>query len=370
MSNFAGEVQIRGWDKRFGARAGLSQLADRGSRSSPGTAGLSVSSSGTPGAVDYDISVPAWMPVKIEGTYIYIAVEGTQADVSAETVRGDIVIKGGATFVTAKSVEGEVILEGVRGRVNASSINQGVTVNGAAGELSAETVNGHIALNNIDATSVEVASVNGNIKYDGSAAAERQIPVLDPQREHLGRGAGKRERRVHACGPTTAASGLTCNSRAEARSGAASATTYTLGSGSAEFELESFGGTIQLRRRGSEGPLKPRQRQGASRAQADSPEPAVRRRADPRPGRPHGFRDVLVGPRSRVPGNQPPQRIALLQFEPAAAPRTAFLAGAGRPSSFLAHKDADLSKTVRETSTRVLGRTPSSVRPGDAGVRR
>jgi hypothetical protein len=28
-----------------------------------------------PGPVDYDISVPAWMPIKIEGTYIYIAVE-------------------------------------------------------------------------------------------------------------------------------------------------------------------------------------------------------------------------------------------------------------------------------------------------------
>src|SRR5262245_62128736 len=167
VNNFAGEVQIRGWDKdavRVQAfHNPRSRIAIK-----PGNAALSVSSSGTPSAVDYEISVPSWMPVKIEGTYIYIAVEGTQADVSAETVRGDIVLKGGAAVVTAKSVEGEVILEGVRGRINASSINQGVTVNGATGELSAETVNGHIALNNIEATSVEVASVNGNIRYDGS----------------------------------------------------------------------------------------------------------------------------------------------------------------------------------------------------------
>jgi hypothetical protein len=33
-------------------------------------------------------------------------------------------------------------------------------------------------------------------------------------------------------------------------------TTYTLGSGSADFELESFGGTIQLRKRGSDQPVR------------------------------------------------------------------------------------------------------------------
>lgn len=254
VSSFAGEVHIRGWE-RDSVRVQAYHSARSRVTIKPGTAGLSVSSSGTPGAVDYDISVPAWMPVKIEGTYIYIGVEGTQADISAETVRGDIVIKGGAVSVTAKSVEGEVILEGVRGRVTASSINQGVTVNGAAGELSAETVNGHIALNNIDSTSVEVASVNGNIKYDGSAAPNGRYRFAT----HNGS--------ISVGVPETASAAfmvrtyngsvrtdLEVQGGGEARRG--QRITYTLGSGSAEFDLESFGGTIQLRRRGSEGPLK------------------------------------------------------------------------------------------------------------------
>jgi hypothetical protein len=32
--------------------------------------------------------------------------------------------------------------------------------------------------------------------------------------------------------------------------------TYTLGSGSADFEVESFGGSIQLRKRGSDQPVR------------------------------------------------------------------------------------------------------------------
>lgn len=258
VNSFAGEVQIRGWERDSVRVQAYHNLRSRVTIK-PGSAGLSVSSSGSPGAVDYDISVPAWMPVKIEGTYIYIAVEGTQADVSAETVRGDIVIKGGSAFVTAKSVEGEVILENVRGKVNASSINQGVTVNGAAGELSVETVNGHIALNNIDSASVEVGSVNGNIRYDGSAPANGRyrfsthngsISVGVPDNAS----AAFMVRTYNGSVRTD----LQLQGGGEARRG--QRITYTLGSGSAEFELESFGGTIQLRRRGSEGPLKQKAR--------------------------------------------------------------------------------------------------------------
>jgi hypothetical protein len=252
VNNFAGEVQIRTWD-----RDSVRVQAFHSRRSSvtvkPGSGVLAVTSSGM--SVDYDISVPAWMPVKIEGTYLYVAVEGTQADVTAETVRGDISIKGGTSVVTAKSVEGEIILEGVRGKVNANSINQGVTVNGASGELSVETVNGPITLANIESSNVDVSSVNGNLKYDGNAAPNGRYRFTT----HNGNiSVGIPENGSAAFIVRTyngsVRSDLQLEGGGEARRG--QRITYTLGSGSAEFELESFGGTIQLRRRGSEGPLR------------------------------------------------------------------------------------------------------------------
>ena len=88
-------------------------------RSPPGLPSPRSGSQGPPASVDYEINAPAWMPLKIEGTYNFITVEGSQAEVSAETVRGDIVIKGGSGSVTAQSIEGEVTVDGARGRINA-----------------------------------------------------------------------------------------------------------------------------------------------------------------------------------------------------------------------------------------------------------
>jgi hypothetical protein len=69
VNNFAGEVQIRTWD-----RDSVRVQAFHSRRSTvsvkPGSSALVVTSSGMSGAIDYDISVPAWMPVKIEGTYL------------------------------------------------------------------------------------------------------------------------------------------------------------------------------------------------------------------------------------------------------------------------------------------------------------
>ena len=50
---------------------------------------------------------PVWMPVKVDGTYAFVSVEGTQSEVAAETIRGDVTIKGGADSVSGKSVEGD-----------------------------------------------------------------------------------------------------------------------------------------------------------------------------------------------------------------------------------------------------------------------
>jgi hypothetical protein len=253
LNNFAGEVLVRSWERDAvrvqGRHASRTRVTVRSTASA-----VVVTATGSPGSVDYEITVPSWMPLKVEGTYAYISIEGTQADVAAETVRGDIVIKGGASFVTAKSVEGEVILEGPRGKINANSVNQGITITGGNGEIAAETVNGHITLNNIESGSVAAATVNGNIKFDGGVRPDGKyrfsthngnISVGVPESAS----ATFSVRTYHGSVNTN----LSLQSSGDGRRGQRA--TYTLGSGSADFELESFGGTIQLRRRGSDAPL-------------------------------------------------------------------------------------------------------------------
>jgi DUF4097 and DUF4098 domain-containing protein YvlB len=123
---------------------------------------------GPQGSVDYDITAPGWMPVRVEGQFNFVTIDGAQAEVSADTVRGDIVIKGGTGFVTAKSIQGEISVEGARGKVNVSSVNEGIKISDTTGDITAETVNGAIVMRGIDSKSVDATTVNGNISYEGT----------------------------------------------------------------------------------------------------------------------------------------------------------------------------------------------------------
>lgn len=257
VENFAGEVVIRTWNRdavRVQARHATRVKADV--RTTP--TGMSVRS--TPsgrGSVDYEISIPTWMPVSVSGTYNFITVEGAQAEVSAETTKGDVVIKGGTGAIVAKSIQGQVIVEGSRGRITASSVNEDVKISGASGDITAETTNGNITLSQIKSASVEISTVNGDIGFEGPPAPNGRYRFTT----HNGN--------IIAAIPESASVtfvvrsyqgnfgstlNLTGPPRAEVRQGRRH--TYTLGGGSAEMEMETFGGNIRVRAPGAATPGK------------------------------------------------------------------------------------------------------------------
>lgn len=254
IDNFAGEVNVRAWD-----RDSLRVQARHASRAKVNIkgvpTGLRVSSSaehGPPGSIDYEINAPTWMSIKVDGQFNFVTIEGTQAEVSVENVRGDIVVKGG-NGVTAKSVEGDITVEGAKGKTTVSSINQGITVSGSSGEIYAETVNGPIALSRIEAASLEASTINGNITYEGTAvnggryrltSHNGSITVAVPESSNA------------TFAVRTYNGGFNSNlpvkgdrDPREVQKGRR--VLFTLGTGSAEFELESFSGGIRLRKPGT-----------------------------------------------------------------------------------------------------------------------
>lgn len=252
VSNDAGEVVLRTWDKdALRVQASHSSRASIDIQTTGNIVSIRSRSSGGPsGAVDYEITAPTWLPVKVSGQFIYIGIEGAQNEVSAESVRGDIVIKGGSGIVTAKSVQGEVIVEDAKGRINASSINEGVRISGAVGDITAETTNGDITLTKVDAKSIEVTTINGDIHFEGpiSAAGPYRLST------HNGDITMVLPENTNATFTVRTYNGdfssnLATKAVGEIRRGRRA--TYTLGTGAAEVELESFGGTIRLRRPGT-----------------------------------------------------------------------------------------------------------------------
>lgn len=247
VENFAGDVTIRGWERdtlRVQARHGSRTKIDIRNTA----AGVTIrAEQNAPNSVDYEISAPAWMPVRVSGTYNFISIEGMQGEIVAETTQGDVSVNGGSGTIRAASIMGHVTVDSARGRVTASSVNDGVRVANSSGDISVESSNGHIELSQITSGNVEANTINGHIQFEG--------PLADGGRYRL---------TTHNGGITVAVPGnsnatftvrtyqgrfssplkLNGPPAAEARRGRR--TTYTLGNGSAEMELESFGGSIVI----------------------------------------------------------------------------------------------------------------------------
>jgi DUF4097 and DUF4098 domain-containing protein YvlB len=248
ITNFAGEVIIHTWDKDA-----VHVVARHQSRTKvsirPVATGLSIEAGGWQGSVDYDITAPAWMPIKVEGTYNFITMDGVAGEVFANSVRGDIIIKGGTGSITAKSVEGEVQVEGARGKINVSSVNEKIRITDTTGDITAESINGAISMIGIDSKSVEASTVNGNIVYEGKLADGGRY-TFGTHNGDLSLGVPENANATFTIrtyqGSFSTDLPLAGVNRADIQRGRRVVT--TLGNGSADVSLETFGGSIRVRR--------------------------------------------------------------------------------------------------------------------------
>ena len=203
---------------------------------------------GGPPNVDYELTIPAWMDVRLSGVTADMHLDGLQGPVSAETVEGDVVVAGGSGLVSLRSVQGNVSLTGARGKIDVNSVNSDVVVHDVSGELQAETVNGDVNLLRIQSDNVEANTVNGEITYDGTIRPNGRyrltthnggVTVVIPE------GTGAQVSVSTFQGDFESAFPVTLTERRGKRFN------FTIGDGSARVELESFGGTIRLVRPGA-----------------------------------------------------------------------------------------------------------------------
>ncbi len=247
INNFGGEIAVRAWDRSEVRLHAQHSSRDRIEVSADGQV-VTVKASnrrGPPQSVDYDVTVPKGMALTLSGLYTDIKVTGVDAEISAETVQGEITVSGGSGYVSLKSVQGAVTLEGCRGRIEVSSVNEGVTVRACNGDINAETVNGDIELTGIESSAVDASTVNGDITYEGAlrdagryrlSTHDGDVNVTIPARSNASVTVATLNGDFESCFPVQL-TGVTPRHRF----------TITIGSGSAKVELESFNGDIKLR---------------------------------------------------------------------------------------------------------------------------
>ncbi len=279
LSNNAGEVVVRSWDQdkvriqaTHGARdtvtAETTDLTLRiRTRSARGPSGL----------VDYQITVPKWMPVNLSGTYLDATIEGTAAEVTVETVHGNARVTGGTGSVTVRSVEGIITIDKASGRVQATTVNEGIRVTNSTGEITAETTNGDIVIDNAQTSNLEASTVNGDLTFNGTIrdnGVYRLTTHGGDIRVGLG-GAANATIFVRTFqGDFTADFPIQLPDGQTARSGS-KRFNFTLGTGSARIEAQSFNGDIVLARKAivSKDDERQRRRMGTPMAPPAPPAP-------------------------------------------------------------------------------------------------
>ena len=252
LSNNAGEVVVRSWDRgQVRVQAAHSERITVEVEAEDNT--LRVRARGTRGPanmVDYQITVPRWMPVNLSGTYLEATIEGTAAEVTVETVHGNIRVVGGSGTISARSVAGLITVEKAAGRVQARTVNEGIRLINVSGDVTAETTNGGITIQDAQTTSLEASTVNGTLTFNGTmrdGGAYRLTTHGGDIRLGLG---GVTNATVFVRtfqGAFRADFPVQLPEGQSARSGS-KRFNFTLGTGSARIELQTFNGNISLSR--------------------------------------------------------------------------------------------------------------------------
>jgi DUF4097 and DUF4098 domain-containing protein YvlB len=252
VNAFGGDITVRAWNRNAVRVEASTSGRDRVEVSTSATA-VAVRTQGRHGPAsetELRISAPAWMALTLSGVNTSMKVEGSRAPVTVETVEGEVDVSGGEGLISLRSVQGSITLRGAKGRISVNSVNEDVEVTNSSGDVVAQTVNGEIALQVVDATSVDASTVNGDIWYSG--------PIRAGGRYALSTHNGDLSLTV-AEGTSASVAVSTFSGEFESefpvplrgtRKG--KGFNFTLGSGSAQVTLESFQGTIELVRPGSE----------------------------------------------------------------------------------------------------------------------
>jgi DUF4097 and DUF4098 domain-containing protein YvlB len=250
VNNFAGDVNIKVWDKdavRVEVNNSDRETVDIKQSEQTLTIRSRSLRGGRPRSLDYTISVPSWMAINVAGTYADVTMEGVGADVSVETTHGDVKVRGGSGFVSLKSVQGEIALEKAKGRIEVRAVNEGIRLADINGDLSAESTNGSIILDRIDSGNVDLYTVNGNISYDG-AIKDKGLYRLTTHNGLIAMPIADKANATLTVRTYNGGFRSTFQLAGDDAQKRGKRFTVTLGNGSAHVELESFGGTIALRR--------------------------------------------------------------------------------------------------------------------------
>jgi DUF4097 and DUF4098 domain-containing protein YvlB len=249
LNGVSGSVRVQSWN-----RAQIHVVAEAdGARVDVEASSSGVSVRTQPrrgeGDVDFNITVPLNTPIEVHAISADVDVSGVCGEATVGSISGGVSLRCANGESQVESVSGDVQATDVRGRLEINSTSGDVQVRGVHGDVSARSVSGDVTLERVDGQEVRAETVSGDIGFSG--------PVHDGGRygfhSHSGDVTVQPEGDLSASVSVSTFSGdvesdwpMTINpggGYVHPREWE-----FTIGTGSAKLILESFSGTIYLRR--------------------------------------------------------------------------------------------------------------------------
>ena len=200
------------------------------------------------GEVDYTISVPRGTGIEINAVSSDVTIGDVCGDLNLNTVSGDVEVDCIEGDGQIQTVSGDVTVSNVRSRhLEVGTTSGDVQVTGVRGGVGAHSVSGDVTLSRIEGDEVRAETVSGDIDYDGRIADNGRYSFEAHSGDITLRVAGTFNATVSVSTfngdflsdfPITLTPGQHNQKEWEFRQG----------TGSARVHLQSFNGTINLRR--------------------------------------------------------------------------------------------------------------------------
>ncbi|MCP4658418.1 MAG: DUF4097 family beta strand repeat protein [bacterium] len=258
ISNIDGSVVVSGWDRdevevtgtlgrnveelrveSHGNRVEIEVELPRHSRHQGGA------------SAHLEVHVPRRARVEVETVSAEISAEDIEGSLEFESVSGSISVAGRPAAVSAETVSGLIEVEADTARTSAETVSGSITLIGARGDVEASAVTGNVTVKSAqDVERADLEVVAGQIVFSGSLAPDVDfsasshagtIELTLPESTSARVVAESFSGRIHNdFGP---------EARRVDRYTPGKELRFTLGSGDGRIELETFSGTITLRRR-------------------------------------------------------------------------------------------------------------------------
>lgn len=195
--------------------------------------------------MDLTLTVPRWLDLDLSTHQGDIRVDGSEGRLNLHSVEGDVEVQGGRELVAVQTVEGLVTIRGARGRIEVNAVEGDLRLTGVSGSIRAQSVDGDVTMEDVDLTELDVNTVDGDISFRGPIRSsgryrinthDGDIVVDLTQDLNAVVSVSTFDGNFEAGFPVT----ITGTNKRQFR--------FTVGSGAANLDLESFDGNIYLRR--------------------------------------------------------------------------------------------------------------------------